>query len=77
MVVLRCRGSSINHVVNILGIFDPPSPFVVTFTKYDLCNKMVIWLPPPLHPQLSTWYVDDPLTYMISHPVGRFSLKND
>ena len=27
------EGSSINHVVTFLGIFDPPSPFVVTFTK--------------------------------------------
>ena len=26
-------GSSINHVVKILGIFDPPLPFVVTFTE--------------------------------------------
>ena len=26
-------GSSINHVVKILGIFDPLPPFVVTFTK--------------------------------------------
>ena len=28
------KGSSINHVVKILGIFDPPPPpFVVTFSK--------------------------------------------
>ena len=28
------------------GYFDPPPPFVVTFTKYGLCYKMVIWLTP-------------------------------
>ena len=31
--VVRYKGSSINHVIKILGIFDPPPPFVVTFTK--------------------------------------------
>ena len=31
----------------LLGIFDPPLPFVVTFTKWlGLCYKMVIWLTP-------------------------------
>ena len=53
-------GSFINLVVKILGIFDPlPPPFVVTFTKYGLCYKMVIWLT-PLPPQLSTWFIYDP-----------------
>ena len=27
------KGTSINHVVKILDIFDSPPPFVVTFTK--------------------------------------------
>ena len=27
------KGPFINHVVKILGIFDPPPLFVVTFTK--------------------------------------------
>ena len=29
----KILGSSINHVVTFLGIFDPPLPFMVTFTK--------------------------------------------
>ena len=30
----QIKGSPINHVVKILGVFDPPlSPFVVTFTE--------------------------------------------
>ena len=29
-------GSSINHVVKFLGIFDPHLPFVITFTRYGL-----------------------------------------
>ena len=29
------------------GYFWPPPPFVVTFTKQNLCYKMVIWLTPP------------------------------
>ena len=35
-------GSSINNVVKILGIFDSPFPFVVTFIIPGLLNKMVI-----------------------------------
>ena len=31
-------GSSINHVVKILGIFDPPSPFVITWSNGHLAN---------------------------------------
>ena len=42
--VRRSLGSSINNVVKFLCISGPPSPFVVTFRKYGLCNKMVIWL---------------------------------
>ena len=37
-------GSSINHVVKILGNFQPPPQFVVTYTWQGFCNKMVIWL---------------------------------
>ena len=43
-----------------MGCFDPLSPFVVTFIKKGLCYKMVIWLTPP-PPQLTTWFMDDPL----------------
>ena len=42
-------GTSINHVVKFLRIFDPP-PFVVTFTEQGLCDKMVIWLTRPPSP---------------------------
>ena len=44
-------GSSINHVVKILGIFDPLPP------SWSLL-LMVIWLTPP--PQLSSWFIDVP-----------------
>ena len=45
----------------IFGYFCPPPPFVVTFNKYGLCYKIVNWLTHPLPPQLSTWFMKDPL----------------
>ena len=37
---------------------------MVTFTKEGLCYKMVIWILPP---QLSTWFMNDPL-FIPLHP---------
>ena len=63
-------GSSINHVVKFLiflTLYHPP--FAVTFIKWGLCYKMVIWLTPspstvhvvyewPLHNLLRTKYIN-------------------
>ena len=57
------KESSIKHVVNFLGIFDPHFHLRGQFTKNGLCNKMVIWLSPS-PPQLSTWFMNDPKDYM-------------
>ena len=57
---------SINYVVKFLGIFD--LPFVVTFTKSGLYNKMVIWLTPlPLNCPRGLWMTPKPLEHQLEY----------
>ena len=64
---LDAWGSSINHVVKILGNLDPSPPFVVTFTKYGLCYKMVIWLTPfPFNCPRGLWMTPYPNFVLMS-----------
>ena len=57
------KGSSINRVAKIFGIFDPP--LVVTFIRYKTyVIKLSFGYPPP--PQLSTWFMNDPFACMVS-----------
>ena len=55
------KGSFINHVIKFLGIFDPPPPFVVSFTINEAyVIEWSFFQPLPAPPQLSTWFMYDP-----------------
>ena len=50
------QGSSINHMVKILGIFDPLPPSWSLLLNNAYVIKWSFGKPPP--PQLSTWFMD-------------------